>query len=164
MTGVRLNNGGATAGKVEAGDYVTLTFSEPLKASTICSTWTSPPASTQTVSGNGNNRVVVNVSANNALSVTTNSCPVLRVGSVALGGDYTSSNLSFNTANSGGILHWSSTSQTLTVTLGGGSAGGATLTSTTIFPTYTPPASDLTDVAGNQLGTSSVPGAPPSRF
>lgn len=158
VTGVRLNNGGATAGKVDSGDFVTLTFSEPLKASTICSTWTSP-ASTQTVSGNGNNRVVVNVSANDALTVTTNSCPVLRVGSVALGGDYTSSNLSFNTANSGGILHWSSTAQTLTVTLGGGNAGGATLTSTTIFPTYTP-ASGLTDVAGNQLGTSSVPGTP----
>ncbi|ABM09622.1 Ig-like domain-containing protein [Paenarthrobacter aurescens] len=158
VTGVQLTNGGATPGKVESGDYVTLTFSEPLKASTICSTWTSP-ASTQTVSGNGNNRVVVNVGANDVLSVTTNSCPVLRVGSVALGGDYTSSNLSFNTANSGGILHWSSTSQTLTVTLGGGNAGGATLSSTTIFPTYTP-ASGLTDVAGNQLGTSPVSGAP----
>lgn len=161
VTGVQLTNGGATAGKVEAGDHVTLTFSEPLKASTICSTWTSPD-NTQTVSGNGNNRVVVNVSANDILSVTTNSCPVLRVGSVALGGDYTSSNLSFNTPNSGGILHWSSTSQTLTVTLGGGNAGGAILTSDSIFPTYTP-ASGLTDVAGNQLGTSPVPGAP-SRF
>lgn len=161
VTGVQLTNGGATAGKVEAGDHVTLTFSEPLKASTICSTWTSPD-NTQTVSGNGNNRVVVNVSANDILSVTTNSCPVLRVGSVALGGDYTSSNLSFNTPNNGGILHWSSTSQTLTVTLGGGNAGGAILTSDSIFPTYTP-ASGLTDVAGNQLGTSPVPGAP-SRF
>nr|WP_256870613.1 Ig-like domain-containing protein [Paenarthrobacter nitroguajacolicus] len=161
VTGVQLTNGGATAGKVESNDYVTLTFSEPLKASTICSNWTSP-ASTQTVSGNGNNRVVVNVSANDVLSVTTNSCPVLRVGSVALGGDYTSSNLSFNTANSGGVMHWSSTSQSLTITLGGGNAGGAILTSTSIFPTYTP-ASGLTDIAGNPLGTSPVPGAP-SRF
>ncbi|MFK0042000.1 Ig-like domain-containing protein [Paenarthrobacter sp. NPDC090517] len=161
VTGVQLTNGGTTAGKVESGDYVTLTFSEPLRASTICSTWTSPD-STQTVSGNGNNRVVVNVGSNDVLSVITNSCPVLRVGAVALGGHYASSNLTFGSPNSGGILHWSSTAQTLTVTLGGGSAGGATLTSDTIFPTYTP-ASGLTDVAGNQLGTSSVQGAP-SRF
>lgn len=162
VMGVRLNNGGTTLGKVEQGDSVTLTFSEPLDANTICSAWTSN-TTTQTQNGNGSSQVVVNVSAGDVLTVTGAGCPSLRIGSVSLGGDYTSTALSFagNNAN-GSSLTWNPTAKTLTITLGAGTSGGSTLTSTTIFPTYTP-VTGLTDIAGNPLATTAVAGTA-SRF
>ena len=161
VTGVQLNNGGATVGKVERGDSVTLTFSEPLNANTICSSWSNNTA-TQTQSGNGANTVVVNISAADVLTVTGAGCQTLRVGPVSLGADYTSSALTFGGNNSGASLQWNPTAKTLTITLGAGAAGGATVQSTTVFPSYTP-ASGLTDVAGNPLATGSTQGEP-SRF
>lgn len=162
VTGVRLNNGGTTLGKVEQGDSVTLTFSEPLSANTICSAWTSN-TTTQTQNGNGSSQVVVNISAADVLTVTGAGCPSLRIGSVSLGGDYTSTALTFAGNNtSGSSLTWNPSGNTLTITLGAGTSGGSTLTSTTIFPTYTP-ASGLTDVAGNPLAATAVAGTA-SRF
>lgn len=162
VTGVKLNNGGSTLGKVEQGDSVTLTFSEPLSANTICSAWTSN-TTTQTQNGNGSSQVVVNISAADVLTVTGTACPSLRIGSVSLGGDYTSTALTFAGNNSNGSsLIWNPTVNTLTITLGAGTSGGATLTSTTIFPTYTP-ASGITDIASNPLATTTQPGTA-SRF
>ncbi|WP_416417654.1 hypothetical protein [Paenarthrobacter aromaticivorans] len=165
VTSVRLNNGGATLGKVEQGDSVTLTFSEPLSANAICSAWTSN-TTTQTQNGNGSSQVVVNISAGDVLTVTGAGCTSLRIGSINLGGDYntnSSAALTFAGNNtSGSSLTWNPTANTLTITLGAGASGGSTLTSTTIFPTYTP-VTGLTDVAGNPLSTNPVPGVA-SRF
>ncbi|WP_224165773.1 hypothetical protein [Arthrobacter sp. StoSoilA2] len=166
VTGVQLNNrSGGTLGKVEQGDSVTLTFSEPLSANTICGAWTSN-TTTQAQNGNGSSQVVVNISAGDVLTVTGTACTTLRVGSISLGGDYntnTSTALTFAGNNtSGSSLTWNPTANTLTITLGAGTSGGSTLTSTTIFPTYTP-VTGLTDVAGNPLGTGPFQGAP-SRF
>ena len=159
---VRLNNGGATAGKVERGNSVTITFSEPLNPATICSAWTNGPG-IQTQNGTGNKQVVVNISATDVLTVTGAGCPTLRVGSVALGADYTSVPLTFmgNNTNASS-LQWNHDQRTLTITLGAGTAGAATITSTTVSPSYTP-AAGVTDAAGNALPTTQTAGLA-SRF
>ena len=164
VTGVQLNNGGATPGKVEKGDSVTITFSEPINPTTICSVWANNTTNVQTQAGNNADNVIVNVSSTNTLTVTGAGCPTLRVGSVALGGNYTSSAISFS-GNGGNAssLSWNPTARTLTITLGSGTAGSNTVsTSPTPVPSYTP-ASGITDIASNPLSTNTVTGAT-SRF
>lgn len=161
VTGVQLINGGGTSGSgvMAPGDKVTLTFSEPLAASSICTAWTTNTA--QTISGNG--VVTVAVSAANELTVTSNGCTV---GKVALGAIYTSTGMTFSgNGSNASILAWTptQTSGTLTITLGGGNiAGDKTVTSTSVFPTYTP-GSGMTDLATNPIVPGGVNGAP-SRF
>ncbi|MDR6438949.1 hypothetical protein J2790_004124 [Paenarthrobacter nicotinovorans] len=165
ITGVQLNNGaGKTPGVVEQGDSVTLTFSEALSANTICSAWTSNTA-TQTQNGNGSSQVLVNISAGDVLTVTQAGCPSLRVGSVALGGDYTASALTFAGNNTNGsTLTWNPGAKTLTITLGAGGPGALTVAATpTPLPGYAP-ASGLTDIAGNPLPTTQVNSLAASRF
>gem|GEM_PF-1311695 len=168
VTGVQLNNGsGGTLGKVEKGDSVTITFSEPINPTTICSVWANNTTNVQTQAGNNADNVVVNVApgvTTSTLTVTGAGCPTLRVGSVALGGNYTSSALSFS-GNGGNAssLSWNPTARTLTITLGSGTAGSNTVsTSPTPVPSYTP-ASGITDIASNPLSTNTVTGAT-SRF
>ncbi|WP_308169471.1 hypothetical protein [Paenarthrobacter aromaticivorans] len=165
VTGVQLNNvSGGTLGKVEKGDSVTITFSEPINPTTICSAWANNATNVQTQAGNNADNVVVNVSSTNTLTVTGAGCSTLRVGSVALGGNYTGSALSFS-GNGGNAssLSWNPTARTLTIILGSGTAGGNTVsTSPTPIPSYTP-ASGLTDIASNPLSTTTVQGTT-SRF
>ena len=165
VTGVQLNNGtGKTLGVVEQGDSVTLTFSEALSATTICSAWTSNTA-TQTQSGNGSSQVLVNISAGDVLTVTQAGCPNLRVGSVALRGDYTATALTFAGNNAGGsILTWNPGARTLTITLGAGGPGALTVPAAPApLPGYAP-ASGMTDIAGNPLATTQVNSLAASRF
>ncbi|WP_369745479.1 hypothetical protein [Paenarthrobacter sp. AMU7] len=166
VTGVQLTNGGL-AGVVDKGDKVTLTFSEPLNANTICSAWNNSSTGTQTQSGNGSSQVVVNISSGSVLTVTGAGCQTLRIGSVALGGDYTSTALTFAGNNAAGsILQWNPAAgaRTLTITLGEGTAGTKTVPATLPLPTPTyTPASGLTDIASNPLVVTTVPGTP-SRF
>lgn len=165
VTGVQLNNvSGGTPGKIEKGDSVTITFSEPINPATVCSIWANNSTSVQTQAGNNADQVIVNVSSTNTLTVTGAGCPTLRVGSVALGGNYTGSALTYN-GNGGNAssLSWNPTARTLTITLGAGTAGGNTVsTSPAPIPSYTP-ASGVTDVASNPLATNTVAGAT-SRF
>ena len=164
VTGVLLTNGGGTSGIgiIGTGDKVTLTFSEPLAANTICSAWTSNNT-TLTQNGNGSSQVAVNISAGSILTVSGAGCSTLRIGSVALGGDYTSTALTFAGNNtSGSSLVWNPGANTLTITLGDGTAGTKVVSSETVAPTYTP-AAGLTDIATNPLAASPVTGAP-SRF
>ncbi|WP_347108901.1 Ig-like domain-containing protein [Paenarthrobacter sp. S56] len=153
VSSVVLGNGG-TANKIDKGDTVTITFSEALKASTLCSAWTNN-ATTYTV--NGGNQVTVNVTAGDVLTVTSSGCSL---GSIALGADYTSSALSFSGPGSGNAssLVWNPTAKTLTITLGAGTAGDKTIPANpAVFPSYTP-AGGITDPAGNALATTAVTG------
>lgn len=165
VTGVQLNNvSSGTPGKMEKGDSVTITFSEPINPTTVCSAWANNATNVQTQAGNNADNVIVNVSSTNILTVTGAGCTTLRVGSVALGGNYTGSALSFS-GNGGNAssLSWNPTARTLTITLGSGTAGANTVsTSPAPVPSYTP-ASGLTDMASNPLSTNTVPGAT-SRF
>jgi hypothetical protein len=165
VTGVQLNNGPANnggKGKIEQGDFVTLTFSEALSANTICSAWTD---NTTIQTQNSDNQVTVSVSSNNVLTVSSTGCPVLRVGNVALGSSYYGSGtLTYKGAGtSASGLQWNPTAKMLTITLGalasGSPSNGA---QSTAAASYTP-ASGLTDIAGKGLATTTVAGAA-SRF
>lgn len=159
VTGVQLINGGV-ADRLDKGDRVTLTFSDALNTQLMCSAWAATGAQSLT---SNSGQVTVSVDAGDILRVTSGACTI-RLGSVFLGADYTGQSRSFSGQGNGGnasSLVWNGT-DTLTITLGAGVAGTNTVTSAHAFPTYTP-APDLTDDAGNPLGTSSVPGAP-SRF
>jgi TusA-related sulfurtransferase len=165
VTGVQLNNGPANGnggrGKIEQGDFVTLTFSEALSASTICSAWTD---NTTTQTQNLDNQVTVSVSSNNVLTVSSTGCPVLRVGSVALGSSYTTGTLTYKgTGANASVLQWNPTTKMLTITLGALASGSpSNQTQSAAAASYTP-ASGLTDIAGKVLASTPVAGVA-SRF
>ncbi|MBT2514691.1 hypothetical protein J7E82_14470 [Arthrobacter sp. ISL-30] len=165
VTGVLLGNGPGNniAGKIERGDFVTLTFSEALSANSICSAWTD---NTTPQTQNGNGQVTVSISSTNVLTVTSTGCPALRVGNLALGASYYSSGpLTYkgNGSNGASALHWNPGARTLTITLGSQSTGSASTTvQSAASASYTPQAG-LTDIAGNALGTTTTTGTA-SRF
>ncbi|HKU35337.1 MAG TPA: Ig-like domain-containing protein [Paenarthrobacter sp.] len=160
VSNVQLANGsGGVVGKIEKGDSLTITFSEALNASTLCSSWTSNTTN-QTISGNG--QVTVSVSAGDVLTVTSSVC-TFNMGSVALGADYASTAMTFsgNGSNASSLV-WNPTAKTLTVTLGGSSGSANTGPFAAAAATLTP-VSVLTDIAGNPLATTPVAGTA-SRF
>ncbi len=162
VTGVQLSNGGSINGRIERDDIVTLTFSEPLDASAICSTWTSD-TSTQTLSGNGQVTATVNSSDN--LTVTSTGCSTLKYGTVALGGDYeTSGSMTFSGSGSNAsVLQWNPVAKTLVLTLGTMSGSGNSTAQPLAAAKFTP-ASGLTDIAGNPLATTQFTSPTTSRF
>ncbi|UXM91522.1 Ig-like domain-containing protein [Paenarthrobacter sp. JL.01a] len=159
VTNVQLGNGtGGTVGKIDTGDTVTITFSEPLTASTICSTWTSNTG--QTLSGDS--QVKVNISTGSVMTLSTPGCASSSVGSVTLGASYNNGSTVL-TYSGDSKLVWNPTSKTLTVTLGSTVTGTPSNASRNQFPAVYTPVGQLTDVAANPLGTGPVSGTP-SRF
>ncbi|MFE4198683.1 hypothetical protein ACFRJ9_22775 [Paenarthrobacter sp. NPDC056912] len=164
VANVQLSNAGGNLGRIERGDVVTLTFSEALDASTICSAWTSDTA-TQTI--NGNNQVTVTVNSSDSLTVgvTSSGCSTFRLGTVSLVGNYENSgSLTFKgTGSSASVLQWNPTAKTLTITLG-------TMSGTPNSSAQSPaaakfaPQSGLTDIAGNSLSTGQVTSPTASSF
>lgn len=150
VTAVSLSNGGAQF-TPDAGDKVTLTFSEPLLPSSICSGWQDVPGS-QTVNG------TVTITGGNLLGFGTTDagCPSVRFGSVAFNGTY-GGNSTFNSS-----LTWNPGTSQLTVTLGSLISGTPASKSGNVTPTYTP-AAGLTDKVGHQLPTTPFAGTN-SRF
>lgn len=150
----------STPGLLDPGDKVTITFSESMDASTICSKWAA--GADGTVSGN-NGQVMVNVSAGNVLSVTVTSagCTTTRIGAVALGGlYYGSGTLTYGgNGSNASSLSWSASAKTLTITLGARATGTAnTGVQTAATPSFTPVAG-ITDAAGNALPVTTAAGS-----
>jgi hypothetical protein len=148
---------GSTPGLLDPGDKVTITFSESMDASTICSKWVADG----TVSGNG--QVMVNVSAGNVLSVTVTSagCTTSRIGTVALAGAYYGSGtLSYGgNGSNASSLSWNAGAKTLTITLGARASGTVNSTAQpAAAPSFTP-ASGITDAAGNALPVTTAAGS-----
>lgn len=161
VNGVVLANGGSKTGKIEPLDKATITFSERLDASTICSSWPASPNGTLTL--NGDNKVTVTISSTNILSVAVDSsvCPTSRIGTVALGANYYGSGtLSYGgTGSNASTLSWNATTQALTITLGalsGGSPNNGNQSAAT--PSFTAD-SGIKDLAGNSLPIAPVSGA-----
>lgn len=155
---------GSTKGKVDPGDKVTITFSEALDASTICSSWAAGADATL----NGSSQVTVNISPTSVLSlaIAGTACPTSRTGTVALGGVYYGSgNLSYGGAgSSASALAWNATAKTLTITLGALASGSpATASTTAAAPSYLP-AGEMKDVAGNSVSPDKYTSASASRF
>ncbi|MGO4250507.1 Ig-like domain-containing protein [Paenarthrobacter sp. RAF54_2] len=165
VTNVLLSNrAGGSVGEIEKDDLVTLTFSEALDASTMCSAWTSDTA-TQTISGN--NQVTVTVNSSNSLSVSVSSsaCSTFRLGTVALVGNYeTSGSLTFKGSGSNAsVLQWNPTAKTLTMTLGS-MTGTPNSTAQSAAAAKFTPASGLRDIVGNPLATTQFTSPTASRF
>ena len=156
-----------TLGRAASQDYVTVTYSEPLDATTFCSTWSN--GSAQTISGNS---VVDVLIANNASSdqlsvadVTSSNCggaANFKFGSVNLAANYVGSNTTFTGTGSGqGSLIWTPGSNTLRITLGSGTGSVTGVAAST--PVYTPDAT-LKDLAGNAIVTTAFSAPATSRF
>jgi Chitobiase/beta-hexosaminidase C-terminal domain len=164
-TNVVLANGGlGLAGTANAGDTLTLTYSETLDARTFCSTWTN--SGSQTLSGSAVVVQIADTGSDDTLTVTAvgsancGGTANFKLGSVKLGGDYVAPTRTFS--GSGGSLVWSPTAHTLTITLG--TASGLTnLLVSAGTPTYTPDAA-LRDIAGNGIVTTAFSPSGTSRF
>jgi hypothetical protein len=132
-----------TLGRARSRDTVTVTYSEALDATSFCSTWSN--GSTQTIAGNSVVDVLIaNAGANDVLTVANvgancGGATSFRFGSVALGANYVAGNTTFsgNGINQG-VLTWSPTARTLTITLGNGSGSQSNVAAST--PVYTPSA------------------------
>jgi hypothetical protein len=154
VTNVQMVNGvGGIAGRVEAGDSIVITFSDQLRVSTLCSTWTGDTAN-QTL--NGNNQVTAtlnNGGASDTITLASSACTV-NFGTLSLGSTaYTSANVNFaGIGTSATTLSWNATTHQLTVKLGTASAAGAATVASSAA-TYTPAAAILTStsvpLAGN---------------
>jgi len=134
------NAAGKTAGRPEAGDVLTYTFSEPIRPGSILAGWTGAAAS-----------VVVRVTngSPDAFSVfdSTNATQ-LALGSVSSGKNYVSANRTF-TASSMAL-----SGSTIAVTLGTPSGAIATATGTSTLQWVTSTAA--ADLAGNALVAATV--------
>lgn len=135
------NNVGGTAGRPEAGDWLTFTYSEPLAPASILAGWTGA-ATTVTVDISARNPGVLQVyDAGNSAAIP--------VGSVALGERYATKALTFT----GSSMVMSGA--TITVTLGTPTVGTArtgTVAGSLVWTTVATPM----DLAGNVLTASTV--------
>jgi hypothetical protein len=164
---VALANGGSTAGRLEKGDTIAVTFSAQMKVSSFCSTW-SGDSSNQSLTGNGD--VVVSVAdgtgaTNDVLTVTSGTC-TFRFGSINLGSNAYISGGAVTFSGSGGSkssIAWNATTHVLTITLGNQSGTGsvATVASTTVVYTVSP---SITNPAGQAVTNSPVTLSAGQRF
>ncbi len=162
VTNVQLSNGGANQGKVEKGDKVTLTFSEALDASKMCSAWTDDTI-TQTL--DDDNQVTVSISSSDILTVSVTGCSTLKLGSIDLISNYTSQTLTYRgTSNNVSVLEWNPAAKTVTITLGALVSGSPIGASQSADNAAFTPTSGLTDIAGNALSTSKFTSPTASRF
>ena len=139
------------AGKIEDGDSLVATYSEPLRAASICPLWTG-----STTSLTANNDVTVTVAdggtGNDSLSVSAASCSNLRFGTIDLGSVAFAfgGNLAFNGGGgSKSTVTYDAGGRTLTILIGAKSAG----TQGTAPPSIASLTSDtsITDAALNPL-------------
>jgi hypothetical protein len=140
---VTLANGIGTPGTADTGDTDTITYSEQLNASSICSAWTNSGLQTLTNA----TVTLTNSGGKDLLSVATASCS-FNFGSQQVG-DYVSANASFTSST----VAWDPTAKTLTITLGT-TASGALKTGVATFKQVYTPVAAITDLVGNTMATT----------
>lgn len=139
VSNVALINGTGTAGRIDAGDRIEITFSDTLAVNTVCSAW-SGNGSNQTLNANNDVGVVLTNGGvgNDTITFTSTSC-TLNIGSINLSSTaYTTANVTFKGTGAGvSTVAWNVATKKLTITLGTASgAGAATVGATT--PIFTP--------------------------
>jgi hypothetical protein len=149
VSSVQLKNN-TTAGKIEKGDQIIITFSEQMSVASMCSTW-SGDGTDQTLAGNSDVIVNVNdVAGSDTIAVTSGTC-TFNFGSISLGSTaYNTSGSTIAFSGSGpnkSTIAWTASTHTLTITLGGGTTTPSTAVASSIA-TYSPNAT-VTDSAGN---------------
>jgi hypothetical protein len=153
-------NGGTSAGVAEAGDTVSVTYSEKLKASSLCAAWTDDDI-TQALS-TGMIVTIANAGTPSSPDILTVSAPAcgpagFRFGSVNLGDKgfvKGGSSSTFGATGTSASISWSPATLTLTLVLGTSSGGniGNVPSSTAV---YTPDPA-ITDTGGLAItGTAS---------
>ena len=157
VTAVSLVNGTGTAGKVDKGDQIVITFSDTMNPSTFCSTWTS--SGDQSLTADNNVTVTLTNAASDTITVSSASC-TFNFGSLALGsGSYTTVTQTYVGAGiNKSTVTWTAATRTMTVTLGTtAGVGAATVASSTA--TYTPSTSVLNSdglALGGTFATAAV--------
>ncbi|HWO69772.1 MAG TPA: hypothetical protein VNP94_03335 [Actinomycetota bacterium] len=144
---VQTANGGATPGRAEAGDTVTLTFSERIDPGSVLGGWDGTATAVQVR--------IVNAGSSDTLQVrAAGGSPVLPLGTVALGGDYVAGTRNFN----GSTMVQAGTAVVLTL----GTPSGGTRTVAVPTSMAWTPSPGATDAAGNATLTATVAeSAPP---
>ena len=142
ITGVQLVNGGSTAGAIEKGDKIVVTFSTAMDGSSFCSTWGA--TGNQSLSANNDVAVVINDgtgSNNDTVQVTSAKCGVaFDFGSIDLGSNAYVGGGAATFMGSGGSkssIAWTAATNTLTITLGAKTGTGTLATVASSVPTYT---------------------------
>ena len=140
---IQTTNGGATAGRPEAGDTVTFTYTEQLLTTSILAGWNgTSTAVTVRINQNGaNDRLEIWNAANTARLPLTNTF-------VTLNGNYAQSSSTFN-----GTMVQSGANITITL---GALTGGTVRTETTAGAMSWPSATTPTDIAGNACTGNTV--------
>jgi hypothetical protein len=158
ISSVTLNNGTGTAGRIDQGDTIVVTFSERLRVSSICGNW-SGDSSNQSQSANNDPLITVTDgtgSTNDSLTIASSACGTVNFGSINLGSNAYASggNLTFggNGSGSRSSLSWNATTFQLTISLGVKGGAGTQGTVGSVTPLYT--AGTMTDVATNAIGNS----------
>ena len=156
ISSVTLANGNGTAGRIDRGDTIRVVFDSPMRASSMCSTWTSDTA-VYSISGNGQVvlRIVNGTTTNDYLEVwTASGCTTTTgFGRLDLGspGVVTSTITYSGNGNNASTITWDGSTETLEIRVG---ASGATVTPTST--TYVN--SWITDPYGITVGNSPFAG------
>ena len=152
VTAVTTGNATGTAGRVDQGDTFSVTFSDVVSVSSLCSTWVGD-GSDQVL--NGDNQVVVTLTnggaGNDTMTVSSAACTI-NLGSLNLGSTaYTTATVTFGGAAANkSTMSWATASHTVTVTLGAVSGAGAATVATST-PVFTPSGA-VTSPAGVPAG------------
>ena len=156
---VALANGGVPK-TIDPGDTATVTFSEPLDASTICSAWSN--TGIQTVS---DATITVANGSSDSITATSSSCGGGNFGTVLLGsGNYVSGTGSLTFT--GSTIAWNPNNDTLTFTLGAQHTIGLVTVGTNVtggFPAYAAD-TNMADQSGNAVDTSQITSGTKSGF
>jgi hypothetical protein len=147
----RLNNkSGGTNGRVEQGDYVTITYSEVMSVSSLCTNWSNDSVDHST----SVTATMTNSGSSDYLRLGNNCA---NVGTMDTNASYLTTTRTFSNTS----VAWDVSAQTLTVTLGSPSGSVSSNVSSTT-PTYTPTTS-LEDPYGNAMSATGFNGTS-SRF
>jgi hypothetical protein len=151
VTSVKLVNGGTTAGKIESGDSIAITFSASMSVSSICSTWTNDGTNQSLNDG----AVTVKDGGASDDSVTFGSATCnLNIGAIDLGSNGYIVPGSGDVTFSGSAIAWNVNALTLTITLGTNGGTGLVSTVSSSNPKYYA-SSSMTDSWG--FGVSNIP-------
>ena len=141
VSSVALSNGTGTAGKIEKGDKIVITFSDPVNLGSICAAWTSGAYAQNDFLVT----VVDGLAANDSITLTSTTCGPsgMTLGSFGL----SSTSFVASTATFGGNGNQTSMSfsgNVLTITLGKSSATPTVSSATATFT----PVTNITSVTG----------------
>jgi type II secretory pathway pseudopilin PulG len=152
---IKLQNNGGTPGRIDQGDTIAITFSGPANEGSICTSWagdTTNETDTGTVTISGGSSAAKNTLSLLAASTDCNIGTIV-LGTAAESSYVTGGSISFTNS----AISWSSTTNTLTVTLihGVSGKGNQQTVTTGSSPSYT--TSPITDNTGANDPVNNLP-------